>query len=187
MWWRVTRLLRAATGDDGTGAVWPRLTPDGQKVIDLAFAESRELGHPCLAGEHLLPGILRHGDSPAAALLQARGLDLESAREGLRRAGPALGPGDSPAAALRSLGIDAAEIRQRLEASFGPGALHAAERRVGRRAPVAQQHSAVTGGPGARRGGEPEGERQASRNPLERLARCRPVSPGFIFQPRRAG
>jgi len=133
MWWRVTRLLRAATGDDGTGAVWPRLTPDGQKVIDLAFAESRELGHPCLAGEHLLPGILRHGDSPAAALLQARGLDLESAREGLRRAGPALGPGDSPAAALRSLGIDAAEIRQRLEASFGPGALHAAERRVGRR------------------------------------------------------
>ena len=55
MWWRVTRLLRAATGDDGTGAVWPRLTPDGQKVIDLAFAESRELGHPCLAGEHLLP------------------------------------------------------------------------------------------------------------------------------------
>jgi ATP-dependent Clp protease ATP-binding subunit ClpA len=133
MWWRVTRLLRAATGDDGTGGVWPRLTPDGQKVIDLAFAESRELGHPCMAGEHLLLGILRHGDSPAAALLRARGLDLESAREGLRQAGPALGPGASPAAALRTLGIDADEIRQRLEASFGAGALHAAERRVRRR------------------------------------------------------
>jgi Clp amino terminal domain, pathogenicity island component len=133
MWWRVTRLLRAATGDDGTGAVWPRLTPDGRKVIELAFAESRELGHPCMANEHLLLGLLRHGTSPAAALLQARGLDLESARAGLRRAGPALGPGASPAAALRTLGIDADEVRQRLEASFGTGALHAAERRVRRR------------------------------------------------------
>jgi hypothetical protein len=54
MWWRVTGLVRAATGDDGTGAVWPRLTPDCGKVIDLAFAESRELGHPCMAGEHVL-------------------------------------------------------------------------------------------------------------------------------------
>jgi ATP-dependent Clp protease ATP-binding subunit ClpA len=125
MWWRVTRLLRAATGDDGTGAVWPRLTPDGRKVIELAFAESRELGHPCMADEHLLLGLLRHGTSPAAALLQARG--------GLRRVGPALGPGASPAAALRTLGIDADEVRQRLEASFGTGALHAAERRVRRR------------------------------------------------------
>jgi hypothetical protein len=133
MRWRVTRLLRAATGDDGTGAVWPRLTPDGQQVIDLAFAESRELGHPCMAGEHLFLGVLRHGDNPAAALLRARGLDLESAREGLRRAGPALGPGASTAAALRTLGIDADQIRERLEASFGPGALHAAERRVRRR------------------------------------------------------
>jgi Clp amino terminal domain, pathogenicity island component len=133
MWWRVTRLLRAATGDDGTGAVWPRLTPDGRKVIELAFAESRELGHPCMADEHLLLGLLRHGTSPAAALLQARGLDLESARAGLRRVGPALGPGASPIAALRTIGIDSDEVRQRLEASFGTGALHAAERRVRRR------------------------------------------------------
>ena len=101
MWRRVTRLLRTATGDDGTGAVWPRLTPDGRKVIELAFAESRELGHPCMAGEHLLLGLLRHGTSPAAA--------------------------------LRALGIDAGEVRQRLEASFGADALHAAERRVRRR------------------------------------------------------
>ena len=59
--------------------------------------------------------------------------DLDSARAGLRRSGPALGPGASPAAALRALGIDADEIRQRLKASFGTGALHAAERRVRRR------------------------------------------------------
>ena len=130
MWWRVTGLVRAATGDDGTGAVWPRLTPDGGKVIDLAFAESRELGHPCMAGEHVL---LRHGTSPAAELLRARGLDLDSARAELRRVGPTLGPGASPATALRALGIDADEVRQRLEASFGSDALRAAERRVRRR------------------------------------------------------
>jgi ATP-dependent Clp protease ATP-binding subunit ClpA len=133
MWWRVTGLVRAATGDDGTGAVWPRLTPDGGKVIDLAFAESRELGHPCMAGEHVLLGLLRHGTSPAAELLRARGLDLDSARAELRRVGPTLGPGASPATALRALGIDADEVRQRLEASFGADALRAAERRVRRR------------------------------------------------------
>jgi ATP-dependent Clp protease ATP-binding subunit ClpA len=133
MWWRARRVVRAATGDDGTDAMWSRLTPDGRAVIDLAFAESRELGHACMAGEHVLLGLLRHGTSPAAALLRARGLDLDSARAELRRTGPTLGRGASPAAALRTLGIDAGEVRQRLEASFGPDALHAAERRVRRR------------------------------------------------------
>ena len=43
------------------------------------------------------------------------------------------GRGTSPAAALRALGIDAGEVRQRLEASFGADALCAAEHRVRRR------------------------------------------------------
>jgi ATP-dependent Clp protease ATP-binding subunit ClpA len=133
MWRRAARLARAATGDDGTGAVWSRLTPDGRQVIDLAFAECRELGHACMASEHVLLGLLRHGTNPAAALLRARGLDFDSARAELRRVGPTLGPGASPAAALRALGIDADEVRQRLETSFGTDALHAAERRVRRR------------------------------------------------------
>ena len=133
MWRRLIRLLRAAIGDDGTGAVWPRLTPDGQEVIRLAFAEARRLGHPWMADEHVLLGLLRHGTSPAAALLRARGLDLEATRDGLLRFGPALGPAASPAGALQAVGIDAGEIRQRLEASFGPDAVQAAERRVRRR------------------------------------------------------
>jgi hypothetical protein len=133
MWSRVARLLRAVIGDDGTGAVWPRLTPAGQEVIRLAFAEARDLGHPCMADEHVLLGLLRHGNSQAAALLHARGLDLEAAHAGLRRVGPVLGPGASPAGALQTLGIDAGEIRQKLEASFGTDAVEAAERRVRRR------------------------------------------------------
>jgi len=133
MWSRVARLLRAVIGDDGTGAVWPRLTPEGQEVIRLAFAEARDLGHPCMADEHVLLGLLRHGNSQAAALLHARGLDLEAAHAGLRRVGPVLGPGASPAGALQTLGIDAGEIRQKMEASFGTDAVEAAERRVRRR------------------------------------------------------
>jgi ketopantoate reductase len=133
IWWRVTRHLRAVIGDDGTGAVWPRLTPEGWEVFRLAHDEARRLGHPCVADEHVIIGLLRHGRSQAAALLEARGLDLAAARSGLQRHGPALRPGASPAAALLALGIDAATIRQRLEDSFGTAALEAAERRVRRR------------------------------------------------------
>jgi hypothetical protein len=61
MWDRVARLLRAAVGDDGMGAIWARLTPAGQQVVQLGFIEARELGHPCLADEHLLLGLLRQG------------------------------------------------------------------------------------------------------------------------------
>jgi hypothetical protein len=81
----------------------------------------------------VLLGLLRHGNSQAAALLHARGLDLEAAHAGLRRVGPVLGPGASPTGALQTLGIDAGEIRQKLEASFGTDAVEAAERRVRRR------------------------------------------------------
>jgi ATP-dependent Clp protease ATP-binding subunit ClpA len=133
MWLWVTRRLRAVIGDDGTGAVWPRLTPEGREVFRLAHDEARRLGHPCVADEHVLIGLLRHGNSQAAALLEARGLDLAAARSGLHRHGPALGPGASSAAALLALGIDAAAVRQRLEDSFGTAALQAAERRVRRR------------------------------------------------------
>jgi len=113
VWSRVARLLRAAIGDDGTGAVWPRLTAEGQEIIRLAFAEARALGHPCIADEHRLMGLLRHGDNEAAALLRARGLDLDAARDGLLRVGPALGSDASAAGALQAIGIDAADIRQR--------------------------------------------------------------------------
>lgn len=130
---RLSRLLRAAIGDDGTGGMWDRLTPDGRQVLRLAFVEAREHGHPCIADEHVLLGLLRHGTSPAATLLESRGLDLATARAELLRVGPTLGPAANAAWALRTLGIDIEEIRQRLESTFGTQALHAAERRVRRR------------------------------------------------------
>jgi ATP-dependent Clp protease ATP-binding subunit ClpA len=130
---RLTGLLRRVTNDDGTGAMWDRLTPDGREVLRLAFVESGELGHPCLADEHVLLGLLRHGTSGAAALLQAQGLDLATARAELLRVGPTLGPSVDPARALRTLGIEIEQVRGRLEATFGTHAVEAAERRVRRR------------------------------------------------------
>jgi hypothetical protein len=125
--------LLAAIGDDGTGPMWQRLSPDGLQVLRLAGLEARALGHPCTADVHLLLGVLRHGIGPAADLLREHGLDLESARADLRAVGPTGDPGADPAGALRSMGIDADQVRQRLEATFGAPAVRAAERRVRRR------------------------------------------------------
>lgn|SRR5262245_5337183 len=133
MWARLRRLFLAVIGDDGTGSIWERLTPDGRDVIRLAYMEARELDHPCLADEHVLLGVLRHGTSQAAALLRTEGLDLSTARGELYRVGPTLGPRADPAAPLRTLGIEVDEVRRRLETTFGTDALQAAERRVRRR------------------------------------------------------
>jgi ATP-dependent Clp protease ATP-binding subunit ClpA len=112
---------------------WDRLTPAGREVVRLAYVESRELGHPCLADEHVLLGLLRHGTSSAADMLRAHGLDLAVTRAELLRVGPTLGPRVDPIGSLRSLGIEVDEVRRRLESTFGVEALRAAERRVRRR------------------------------------------------------
>jgi len=130
---RLIRLLAASVGEDGTAGIWGRLTPDSQEVIGLAYAEARELGHPGLADEHLLLGLLRHHRSRAATLLRSAGLDLDTARAELERVGPTLGRRADPTAALRTLGIEMDQVRARLEATFGPNTVRAAERRVRRR------------------------------------------------------
>ena len=128
-----TDWLRAAIGDDGTGPLWRRLNRDGREMIRLAYVEAREFGHPGIADEHLVLGLLRHGTGPAAGLLRDAGLDPPTVRSELLRLGTTLAPRVDPAAALRSVGIDADDIRQRLTTSFGTAALTAAERRVRRR------------------------------------------------------
>jgi Clp amino terminal domain, pathogenicity island component len=133
IWRRVVRLLAASVGEDGTRGIWERLTPDSREVIGLAYAEARELGHPCLADEHVLLGLLGQGSSPAAGLLRSTGLDLDTARAELERVGPTLGRRVDPAAALRTLGIEMDQVKARLEATFGPDTVRAAERRVRRR------------------------------------------------------
>lgn len=130
---RVSRALWALIGDDRIGAVYQRLTPDADDVMALASIERRAMGHPSLADEHILLGLLHHGTGPAAALLRAHGLDLATVRADLLALGPTINPRPDPVAALRSLGIDIDQIRPRLEATFGTTTVGAAERRVRRR------------------------------------------------------
>jgi ATP-dependent Clp protease ATP-binding subunit ClpA len=110
-----------------------RMTPQAREVVRLAYLESRELGHPILADEHVLLGLLRHGEGRAAELLAQHGLDLDTARAALLRVGPAVPPRVYPEHALRTFGIDVAELNDRLADTFGSDAVLLAQRRVRRR------------------------------------------------------
>lgn len=82
------------------------LTPRAKRVIDLAYAEARELNQNYIGSEHLLLGLIREGEGLAGLVLVRLGLELESVREAVRARPPGAG---RPAAAtdeerLRMLG-----------------------------------------------------------------------------------
>jgi len=56
-------------------------TPQLQGVMmDLAAEEARALGHSSVGTEHLLLGLMRDRECPAAQVLEAQGADLERVR-----------------------------------------------------------------------------------------------------------
>lgn len=61
-----------------------QLTTEAKSVIDLAFAESREMKEEWVGTEHLLIGILRSTESVAAKVLTGLGVDLVRARTQVR-------------------------------------------------------------------------------------------------------
>ena len=111
-----------------------RPSPAYREIMRLAEAERRLLTHPYLGDEHLLLGVLVHASSPAAARLNKLGLDLATARAEIARivseSGP---PARDDVALLRELGVDVAQMRRRLESTFGTLAVHEAARKVRRR------------------------------------------------------
>ena len=56
-------------------------TPQAKKVLELALRESVQLGHEYIGTEHLLLGLVREGDGPAAQVLQQRGIELNAVRQ----------------------------------------------------------------------------------------------------------
>ncbi|ACV61208.1 ATPase AAA-2 domain protein [Desulfofarcimen acetoxidans DSM 771] len=56
------------------------LTPRGKKVLELAIAEARSLGHNYVGTEHLLLGLISEGEGVAAQVLNALGADIEQVR-----------------------------------------------------------------------------------------------------------
>lgn len=111
---------------------WDLLDPQTRQAMHLAHGESERLGHAYEGGEHVLLGLLAEGDNPATRLLAGHGLDLDTTREAVGRIVAAMSRPDS-ASALRSLGIDVAEIRRQLEAGFGATAVREASWQVARR------------------------------------------------------
>ena len=103
--------------------MFERFTDRARAVTVDAQAAARRLGHGHIGTEHLLLGLLET-DGVAASVLGGLGVTPTAVeREILAEVGR--GPlGEADAKALGAIGIDLDEVRRRLEASFGPGALH---------------------------------------------------------------
>ena len=56
-------------------------TPQAKKALELALRESVHLGHDYIGTEHLLLGLVREGDGPAAQVLEQRGIELSTVRQ----------------------------------------------------------------------------------------------------------
>jgi ATP-dependent Clp protease ATP-binding subunit ClpA len=63
-------------------------SPDARRVLRYAREEAAALGSEEVAAEHLIPGILRAAELPAAAALRALGVTLERARAQIEAASP---------------------------------------------------------------------------------------------------
>jgi ATP-dependent Clp protease ATP-binding subunit ClpA len=97
-----------------------------------AREEAGAFRHDCIGTEHFLLALLGRDDEAGRALRHL-GLDAAGVRVDVRRIA---GDGPTPdtvfdAGALDSIGIDLEAVRERVESSFGEGALERALRRRG--------------------------------------------------------
>ncbi len=99
--------------------MFERFTSEARQAVVRAQAEARELRHDHIGTEHLLLSLLTL-DTPSTAVLARHGLAHESMVERIRGYAPS---DDLDAEALTTLGIDLDAVRDRVEATFGPGAL----------------------------------------------------------------
>jgi ATP-dependent Clp protease ATP-binding subunit ClpA len=96
--------------------MFERFTHEARAVVVEAQAECRRRHDRAIGPEHLLLGLWFDADNPAVRVLEQLGLHRDELRDQLPRSLP-------DRDALRALGIDIDEVRRRIEAAFGPGAL----------------------------------------------------------------
>jgi ATP-dependent Clp protease ATP-binding subunit ClpA len=84
--------------------------------------QARRLGHSYVGTEHVLLALIRNPDGGATAVLQQLGVSTDTVEERLARWLATSKPKIDPEA-LAALGIDLETVRERLEETFGPGAL----------------------------------------------------------------
>ncbi len=58
----------------------PQFTAQGQRVLNLAYDESRQLGNSYIGTEHILLGLIREGDGLAGRVLARMGVTIDKAR-----------------------------------------------------------------------------------------------------------
>src|SRR5262245_10479901 len=117
-----------------------RITGEGRLVVMVAGEQARRLGHGFLGCEHLLYG-LASVDSEAGTVLRGKGItprryeeefvNLVGPHASTEASGAATDPFDREA--LAAIGIDLDAVRERIEATFGPGALTRTDNRLARR------------------------------------------------------
>jgi ATP-dependent Clp protease ATP-binding subunit ClpA len=105
--------------------MFERFTDRARDVVKAAQDEARGLGHRYIGTEHILLALLGESGGLAATVLRDAGVFPEQVRAdvlaavGVRR--DSLGVAD--AEALRAIGIDLDAVREKIEESFGEGAL----------------------------------------------------------------
>jgi ATP-dependent Clp protease ATP-binding subunit ClpA len=102
--------------------MFERFTQEARQVVVSSQDEARRLHHNFIGTEHLLLGLLDQAGSPTAAVFARHGLTRGDALAVLQRFA---GHEQFDAAALGTVGIDLDAVRDRVEATFGPGALDA--------------------------------------------------------------
>ena len=105
--------------------MFERFTDDARRAMVIAQEEARSLRHAHLGTEHVLLGLASVDGSASARILRGFGLDAAGVRASVLRVvgGRDEGLLGLDAEALGSLGIDLDEVRERIEETFGPGAL----------------------------------------------------------------
>jgi ATP-dependent Clp protease ATP-binding subunit ClpA len=103
--------------------MFERFTEEARQTVVLAQQEARVLHSGHIGTEHLLLGVVGQGGTPVADVLVRHGVTRQSTIEAVARFS---GGSGLDAEALGAVGIDLDAVRERVEATFGPGALDAA-------------------------------------------------------------
>lgn len=110
--------------------MFQRFTHQARQVVIEAQRHARELRQDRIGTEHLLLGLLSEGRGVTAGVLAGFGVEAEGTRAMVLRVVGLGVPNEPDAAALEAIGIDLEEVRRKVEAAFGSGAL--GRRRRGR-------------------------------------------------------